>query len=131
MTATRVNLRLRRIVWGCAWFFLAFAPLHAAAAEGQPASIVGSWKLYRDDDHPAGPIDNETIVFSSAGEFATLGDSAHRGHYRVHGSELQMFAKVGARSVSITREIKFSAGELWMKNRKAGWAYYRRVRIRG
>lgn len=42
-----------------------------------------------------------------------------------------MFAKVGARSVSITREIKFSAGELWMKNRKAGWAYYRRVRIRG
>jgi hypothetical protein len=97
------------------------------AADSQTPQIIGSWQVYKDDDRPNGPIPKETIDFWANGKLLISGDHPNKGLYRINGNHLEFLIKNGDRAITVRRQFKLSAKELSFKNKKTGWAYYRRV----
>ena len=97
------------------------------AADSQAPQIIGSWKIYKDDDRPKGPIPKETMDFWANGKLLISGDHLNKGLYRINGNQLEFLIKKGDRAITVERQFELSAKELKFKNDKIGWVYYKRV----
>jgi hypothetical protein len=97
------------------------------AAEGPSTSLVGAWKLVKDDDTPDGPIPVETMSFWPNGKFSILAKRPYEGRYEVVGSDLRLLVKVRDRGITLSRRFQLAGDELKFKNDPVGWVYYQRV----
>lgn len=97
------------------------------AADSRLESIIGTWRLDRDDDRPKGPVPNETMVFESNGKLFISGDHPNEARYRINGNQLKLQIMLGERAVTVERQFELSSQELKFRNEKRGWVYYRRV----
>lgn len=108
-------------------FILLLTSHSTYSSELTNSNLVGSWELYKDDDTPNKTPPYEIMNFWNNGRFCITRDFPYKGSYEINLSSLKLLVELTDRTITVSREFKFSNNELKFKNKKTGWVYYKRI----
>lgn len=91
------------------------------------SELIGEWRLYKDDDYPNKEKYNEILNFRSDGQFCIEATTIFGGEYDLKLNSLTILVSLFGNSIAQKREYKLKNDELKLKNKKNGWAYYKKL----